>query len=207
MISVALVDDHAFIRDGIRRNLDRDPQIEIVAEAASIAEAKAMIAHTQPQVVVLDIRLGDGNGLDLCRDLIDTGNPPKVVILSMYGEPGRVTASRQAGASAFVVKDAPARELLNAIRDVAAGRQRFPDLAPGGAASPPPTLTAREQEVLELLADGLGVSGISKRLFISESTTKTHVGKIYAKLGATNRAQALMTAIKEGLLSDPSTRF
>jgi DNA-binding NarL/FixJ family response regulator len=200
MIRVALVDDHALIRDGVRRNLERDSEIHIVAEAASIAEARAAIAHRHPDVVVLDIRLGDGSGLDLCRELASKSPAPAVVVLSMYAEPARVEAAQRAGASAFVGKDAPASKLSATVRAVAAGQQSFPTRDPRELGSGVPSLTPREHEVLQLLADGLGVSLISKRLFISESTTKTHVAKIYAKLGATNRAQALMTAIREGLI-------
>ena len=199
MIRVALVDDHALIRDGIRRNLERDPEIEIVAEAGSASEARAIIAYKRPDVVVLDIKLGDGNGIDLCREIKARQPAPAVVILTMYGEAARVDAAKGAGASAFVGKDAPASELAAVVHAVAEGAERFPDGATGKAGART-HLTTREQEVLDLLAVGLGVAQISRRLFISESTTKTHVAKIYAKLGATNRAQALVTAVKEGLV-------
>jgi len=207
MIRVALVDDHALIRDGVRRTLERDAQIDIVAEAGSMREARVVIAHVRPEVVVLDIRLGDGNGIDLCRELTSATQAPAVIILTMYAEPARVEAAKQAGASALVGKDAPSSELAATIHAVANGGQRFPAVDAGRGNSDAPSLTPREQEVLQLLADGLGVSQISKRLFVSESTTKTHVAKIYTKLGATNRAQALMTAIREGLIANHVSDF
>jgi DNA-binding NarL/FixJ family response regulator len=124
----------------------------------------------------------------------------------MYGDSEHLLRSKDAGASAFVSKDAPAADVVTAIRQAAARPDDF--MADGLAEAlaqqskgQGTTLTKREQEVLGLLADGLGVAGISKRLYISESTTKTHVAKIYAKLGASNRAQALMTAIRKGLVS------
>jgi len=207
MIRVALVDDHALIRDGVRRTLERDAQIDIVAEAGSMREARVVIAHVRPEVVVLDIRLGDGNGIDLCRELTSATQAPAVIILTMYAEPARVEAAKQAGASALVGKDAPSSELAATIHAVSNGGQRFPAVDAGRGNSDAPSLTPREQEVLQLLADGLGVSQISKRLFVSESTTKTHVAKIYTKLGATNRAQALMTAIREGLIANHVSDF
>ena len=207
MIRVALVDDHDLIRDGLRRNLERDPEIDIVAEAASYVEARVVLTRTRPDIAVIDIRLGDGNGIDLCRELTADGSRTSVVILSMYADESRIDAARKAGASAFVGKDAPAGELTSTIHAVRAGEQRFPHINTLNADDDRVQLTPRESEVLGLLADGLGVAQISKRLFISESTTKTHVAKIYTKLGATNRAQALMTAIKEGLISSGDTDF
>lgn len=208
MIRVVVVDDHALIRDGLTRNLDRAADIEIVGEAGTISEARAVIRHQDPDVVVLDIRLTDGNGIDLCSELSTQADGPAVVILSMYAEPARIEAARAAGAAAFIGKDAPVADLAEAVRDVATGRQRFPATSQAhGDGSAVASLTPRERDVLALLAQGLSVSQISGRLFISESTTKTHVAKIYSKLGAANRAQALMTAVRVGLVTAPQDDF
>lgn len=206
MISVMLVDDHALIREGLRRAVDRAGDMTVVGEAQSIKEAMAVAEHVKPDVAVVDVRLPDGNGIDLCRDLRDRDPARGVVVLTMYGDSDHLLRSKDAGASAFVSKDAPAGDVVTAIRQAAARPDDF--MADGLAEAlaqqskgQGTQLTPREQEVLGLLADGLGVAGISKRLYISESTTKTHVAKIYAKLGASNRAQALMTAIRRGLVS------
>jgi DNA-binding NarL/FixJ family response regulator len=207
VISVVLVDDHPLVREGIRRAIDRTEDLTLVGEAQSMKEALAVVPHTSPDVVVVDVRLPDGNGIDLCQRLRDEDPARAVVVLTMYGDSDHVRRAREAGASNFVTKGAPAREVIAAIRRAASQPDKFfaagitealPTAERGGARA----LTDREREVLTLLAEGLGVSGISKRLYISESTTKTHMAKVYAKLGVSNRAQALMTAIRQGLV-DP----
>jgi DNA-binding NarL/FixJ family response regulator len=205
-ITVALVDDHELIRQGLRRAFDRAEDLEVVGEAGSIADARSLIAETAPQVVVLDIRLGDGNGLELARELRQEHELMGIVMLSMYGGDEYLFGALDAGASAFVPKDAPASDVVAAARHARATPLTFsaPNLGaamqrrlnPSG-----PKLSPREREVLGLLAEGLGVAEISARLYISPSTTKTHVGKVYEKLGASNRAQALMTALRMGLIS------
>lgn len=178
----------------------------VVGEAGSVSEALAVANHVTPDVCVVDVRLPDGNGIDLCQQLRDEDPARGVVVLTMYGDSEHMLRSRDAGASTFVSKDAPAPDVIAAVRHAA---ERPDDFMAAGLAEAlanrdsrdEQSLTPREREVLDLLAEGLGVSGISKRLYISESTTKTHVAKIYAKLGASNRAQALMTAIRKGLVS------
>ena len=207
MIKVVLIDDHALIRDGLRRAIDRAEGLTVVGEAASVAEGLSVVNHFSPEVVVIDVRLPDGDGVELCRELRDLDPARGLVILTMYGGDQQLLSAQNAGASAFVAKSAPARDVIAAIRHAAESPDKY--MADGLAAalsrsrdSGTPKLTSREREVLDLLAEGLGVAAISRRLFISESTTKTHVAKIYGKLGATNRAQALMTAIRMGLIRD-----
>lgn len=201
-----LVDDHALIREGLRRAIERAEGMTVVGEAGSKGEALAVANHAGPDVCVVDVRLPDGNGIDLCRQLRDEDPARGVVVLTMYGDAEHMLKSRDAGASTFVSKDAPAPEVVTAVRHAAAKPDEFvaaglAEALASKAAGDDLSLTPREKEVLGLLAEGLGVAGISKKLFISESTTKTHVAKIYAKLGASNRAQALMTAIRKGLVS------
>jgi DNA-binding NarL/FixJ family response regulator len=210
MIRVMLVDDHVLIREGLRRAVERAEGMSVVGEAQTVREAQAVARHTTPDVAVVDVRLPDGNGIDLCRELRDEDPARGVVVLTMYGDSDHLLRSRDAGASNFVSKDAPASEVIAAIRHAAARPDEF--VAAGMAEaladrdrSGGTSLTPREQEVLQLLAEGLGVAGISRKLYISESTTKTHVAKIYAKLGASNRAQALMTAIRKGLVKGHSS--
>jgi DNA-binding NarL/FixJ family response regulator len=204
--TVLLVDDHELIRHGLRRAFERDPDFTVVGEAGSVAEALAVIRSTEPEVVIMDVRLPDGNGLDAVKKLRAAGETMGIVILTMYAGDEQLFGALEAGASSFVNKDAPAEEVLAAARHAATSPGSFSadgladamkrKMAPSG-----PALSPREREVLKLLADGLAVSGIAKTLFISESTTKTHISKLYEKLGAANRAQALMTALRLGLIS------
>jgi DNA-binding NarL/FixJ family response regulator len=204
--TVLLVDDHELIRHGLRRAFERDPDFEVVGEAGSVAEALAVIRATAPEVVIMDVRLPDGNGLDAVKKLRAAGETMGIVILTMYAGDDQLFGALEAGASSFVNKDAPAEEVLAAARHAAASPSSFSasDLAdamrrkmtPSG-----PALSPREKEVLKLLYDGLAVSGIAKKLFISESTTKTHISKVYEKLGAANRVQAVRAALDMGLIS------
>ena len=207
-ISVLLVDDHELIREGLRRALERETGIEVVAEAASVAEGIAMGRKAEPTVAIVDLRLPDGNGLDVVRALREQSADMGIVVLTMYAGDNQLFDALDAGASAFVPKSAPAEEIVAAARHAASAPRSFTsaDLAEAmkRRTSPQgPQLSPREREVLQLLADGMGVSQISRQLFISDSTTKTHISKLYDKLGAGNRAQALMTALRLGLLEAP----
>jgi DNA-binding NarL/FixJ family response regulator len=208
-ISVLLVDDHQLIRDGLRRAFDRSTDFEVVGEASSIAEAYTALTKLQPRVVIFDVRLPDGSGLDAVRRAREQDPDLGIVVLTMYAGDDQLFGALDAGASAFVPKDAPADDVVVAARHAAGSPRSFtaPDLAdamrrrmsPSG-----PQLSPREREVLDLLAEGLGVSQISRRLFISDSTTKTHISKLYEKLGAGNRAQAIMAALRLGLIEAPT---
>ena len=208
-ITVMLTDDHELIREGLRRAFEREEDLEVVAEAASVAEAIAVGCKITPDVAIVDLRLPDGNGLDIVRALRSHSIDMGIVVLTMYAGDTQLFDALEAGASAFVPKSAPAEEIVAAARHAAAAPQSFTsaDLADAmkRRMSPQgPQLSPREREVLVLLADGLGVAQISRKLFISASTTKTHISKLYEKLGAANRAQALMTALKLGLLAQPN---
>ncbi|MEO8329319.1 MAG: response regulator transcription factor, partial [Candidatus Nanopelagicales bacterium] len=207
-IRVLLVDDHELIRQGLRRAFERSEDFEVVGEAESIARAKDLLSSQAPDVVIFDVRLPDGSGLDATREAREASPDMGIVVLTMYAGDEQLFGALDAGASAFVPKDAPADDVVAAARHAARSPRSFsaPDLAeamkrrmsPSG-----PQLSPREKEVLGLLADGLGVAQISRRLFISESTTKTHISKLYEKLGAGNRAQAIMAALRLGLIKAP----
>ncbi len=205
-ITVLLVDDHQLIREGLRRAFDRAGDVEVVGEAATIAEAVDALNRLSPDVLVTDVKLPDGDGIALAERARRSAPSMGVVVLTMYAGDDKLFAALDAGASAFVGKDAPAEEVVAAARHAAVNPRAFTarDLAdamqrrmnaPSG-----PKLSPREREVLELLVDGLAISQISRRLFISESTAKTHVANIYEKLGAGNRAQAVMAAVRLGLV-------
>ncbi len=204
-ISVLLVDDHELIRQGLRRAFERDGDFEVAGEAGTLSDARRLLTLMSPDVVILDVRLPDGNGLEACRKVRADNPEIGIVILTMYAGDDQLFEALEAGASAFVPKNAPSEDVVAAARHAASSPRSFTAndlneamkrrLSPSG-----PQLSPREREVLGLLADGLGVAQISRQLYISESTTKTHISKLYEKLGAGNRAQALMTALKLGLL-------
>lgn len=205
---VLLVDDHDLIREGLRRAFDRTDDLVVVAEAGGVQDATQALLDHEVDVLVTDLGLPDGQGLDLVRTARAGSTTMGIVVLTMYSGDDQVIGAMEAGASAFVTKDASADEVVAAARHAASSPKSFAaeDLAAvmsrRMAAPTGPRLSPRESEVLALLVDGLAVGQISKRLFISESTTKTHVSKIYEKLGASNRAQAVMAAVRLGLVSD-----
>lgn len=209
---VLLVDDHELIRQGLRRAFDRNSEFTVVDEASSVSQALSLANKAKPDVVVCDIRLPDGSGLDVVRALRKQRADIGLVVLTMYAGDEHLFEALEAGASAFVPKDAPADDVVAAARHAAISPSNFtaPDLAEAMrrrmSAAAGPALSPREAEVLALLAEGLGVAPISRRLYISESTTKTHISKIYDKLGAANRAQAIMKAIQAGLIKADSKR-
>ncbi len=207
--TVVIVDDHELIRQGLRRAFERTEDFSVVGEAGSVAAALELIASVQPDVVVFDVRLPDGSGLDAARQVRQQRPDTGIVVLTMYAGDDQLFGALEAGASAFVPKDAPAEDVISAARHAAVSPLAFTasDLAGAMQRRMTPTgpqLSPREREVLTLLAQGLGVAAISKQLFISESTTKTHISKVYEKLGAGNRAQALMTAMRLGLIANPA---
>ena len=207
--TVLLVDDHDLIRQGLSRAFERQGDFEVVGQAASIAEGEDLAKTLGPDVVVTDVRLPDGTGLDLVRTLRLTNDEIGLVVLTMYAGDEQLFAALEAGASAFVAKDAPADDVIAAARHASVSPRSFTaaNLADAMRRKMSPTgpqLSPRETEVLGLLAEGLGVTAIARQLFVSESTAKTHISKIYEKLGAANRAQAIMNAIRAGLLSDGS---
>jgi DNA-binding NarL/FixJ family response regulator len=201
------VDDHELIRQGLARAFERAADFTVVGEAGSVGQAKDLARDLSPDIVVTDVRLPDGTGLDLVRHLRGASEEIGIVVLTMYAGDDQLFGALEAGASAFVAKDSPSDDVIAAARHASVSPRSFTaaDLAEAMRRRLTPTgpqLSARESEVLRLLADGLGVAAISRQLFVSESTAKTHISKIYEKLGAANRAQAIMIAIRSGLLSD-----
>jgi DNA-binding NarL/FixJ family response regulator len=204
---VLLIDDHDLIRQGLARAFEGQDDFVVAGQAASVAEGLRQFGTLQPDVVITDVRLPDGTGFELVRELRGQGFDLGIVVLTMYAGDEQLFAALEAGASAFVAKDAPADEVVAAARHAMVSPRSFAaaDLAgamrrrmtPAG-----PQLTARESEVLSLLAQGNSVAAIARSIFVSESTAKTHISKIYEKLGASNRADAIMKAVRSGLLAD-----
>ncbi|RYC05300.1 response regulator transcription factor [Nocardioides zhouii] len=208
--TVLLVDDHELIRQGLARAFERDEDMTVVGQAGSLQEGVAAWESLRPDVVVTDLQLPDGHGLDVVRAIRATSDTTGVVVLTMHAGDDHIFAAMEAGASAFVGKDTRAAEVVSAAKHAAVAPRTF--LCAGlsqavmrRATSPaPPKLSGREAEVLSLLADGLGTGEIAGSLYMSESTAKTHITHIYQKLGAANRAQALVTAMRMGLLDHAS---
>lgn len=209
-VTVLLVDDHELIRAGLAAAFSRDPGTRVVAQAGTVAEALAAYDATRPQVVVTDLQLPDGTGLDVVRRLREVGDEVGLVVLTMHSGDDQIFAAMETGASGFVGKDAPASEVvktaLHAARSprtfVCAGLAQAMVRRMSGEST---RLSEREHQILVLLADGAAAQQVGRALHISESTAKTHIAKIYQKLGATNRAQAVVTAMRIGLLSSVSS--
>lgn len=205
-ISVMLVDDHELIRTGLAGVFDLQPDMHVVGQAGSVREALARFAELRPDVVVTDLQLGDGTGLDIVRQLRRDHDDVGLIVLTMHSGDDQIFAAMEAGASGFVGKDAPSTEVVKAARHAHVSPRSFICSGLVGAmmrrgATESTRLTDREHEVLVLLADGLGAAQIGAQLYMSESTAKSHIARIYQKLGAANRAQALVTAMRIGLLS------
>ena len=212
-ISILLVDDHELIRSGLGAVLDLEPDMDVVGTAGSVAEAITAFDRLQPKVVVADLQLQDGTGLDIVRTVRKRNDTTGLIVLTMHSGDDQIFAAMQAGASGFVGKDAPATEVIKAARHAAVSPKAFVCAGLVGAmmrrrSGEMTSLTEREHDVLLLLAEGLNAAAIGAKLYLSESTTKSHIARIYQKLGAANRAQALVTAMRIGLLSivQPSAR-
>ncbi len=202
--TVLLVDDHPLVRDGVAHLL-RDGGLDVVGEASSLTEGTRMTEALQADVLVVDVSLGDGSGLELVAHVRSTRPAMGIVVLTMHDDDDTLLRALDAGASALVLKTSTSEEVLAMVRRAAAAPQSFAAVGLADAlrrrsTQVRPSLTSREVEVLQRLAVGDSVSGMASRLFMSESTVKTHIAKLYAKLGAHNRASAVMAAIKFGLV-------
>ena len=203
---VLLVDDHDLIRDGLMGVFALEPHMQVVGTAKTVATALQKYDELRPDVVVTDLQMQDGTGLDVVREVRKNGGNAGVVVLTMHSGDEQIFAAMEAGASAFVGKDAPSTEVVKAARHAAVSPRSFlcaglTDAMLRRATAVATQLTGREHDVLKLLADGLSAAEIGARIHLSESTVKSHLAKIYQKLGVTNRAQALVTAMRIGLLS------
>ena len=215
-IRVAIVDDQALVRRGFALVLDHQPDIEVVAEAGNGLEAIAVTREHRPDVVLMDIRMPEMDGLAATADILDHADwPLKVIILTTFDPDEYVYRALQAGASGFILKDIPPEQLAPAIRTVAdggalldptitrrfIGRFAHTIAADTATAQRLGTLTDREREVLIELAKGANNAEISETLYIGAATVKSHVSNILAKLGLRDRAQAVVFAYESGLIT------
>ena len=205
-ISLLLVDDHPVVRDGLRGILTSDPEFDVVGEAADGAEALAGAAAARPDVILMDLRMPGVGGVAAIRSLAEAGIPARVLVLTTYDSDSDVVPALEAGATGYLLKDAPREELVRAIRSAARGDAI---LAPSVAsrlvsqlrAPEQATLSDRELEVLRLVAQGETNRGVAARLFSSEATVKTHLLHIYTKLDVNDRAAAVGAAYERGLIT------
>ncbi|WP_441247108.1 response regulator [Kitasatospora sp. McL0602] len=207
MIRVLLVDDHPVVRRGLRAMVDDLPELEAVGEAADGAEALRVLEAlpARPDVVLMDLQMGTGmHGVEATRRITALPDPPAVLILTTYSTDADILAAVEAGATGYLLKDAPPEEVAAAVRAAARGETVLaPPVAArllGRVRAGRPTLSPRETEILGLLAEGLANRQISKRLFISEATVKTHLVHIYDKLGVDSRTAAIASGLTSGLI-------
>ncbi|MCX5204088.1 response regulator transcription factor [Streptomyces sp. NBC_00237] len=211
MITLLLVDDHPVVRDGLRGMFAEAPGFEVLGEAESGPRGVELATALRPDVVLMDLRMPGGGGVAAIAELTRRGLPSKVLVLTTYDTDTDTLPAIEAGATGYLLKDAPREELFTAVRAAAEGRTvlspavatrlvtqvRKPAPAAGTSASP---LSAREREVLALVAKGTSNREIARILFVSEATVKTHLTHLYAKLGVNDRAAAVATGYERGIL-------
>jgi DNA-binding NarL/FixJ family response regulator len=218
---IALVDDQAMVRQGLRMILEAEPGLTVVGEAADGLEAVELVPRARPDIVLMDVRMPRLDGIEACRRIREAadGALPYVLMLTTFDLEDYVYAALRAGASGFLLKDAPAEQLVDAIEVVARGDALLAPqvtrlLIEEVARRPGPTpeavpgidkLTERELEVLRLMARGLSNAEIASELYLGEATVKTHVGRVLAKLGARDRVQAVVAAYESGVV-EPGVR-
>ncbi|HEY6379957.1 MAG TPA: response regulator transcription factor [Candidatus Dormibacteraeota bacterium] len=212
MIRVLLADDQPLVRAGLRTIFEEEPDIQVAAEAADGLEAIALTARARPDVVLMDVRMPNLDGIAATRRIAAGGAAPRIVILTTFDLDEYVYEALKAGACGFLLKDAPADDLVRAVRVAAAGdallapsvtRRLIARFSGRGVSHTPAnlaSLTDREREVLLLLARGLSNSEIAQRLFLSETTVKTHVAHLLDKLELRDRVQAVVLAYESGLV-------
>jgi DNA-binding NarL/FixJ family response regulator len=200
-VRVLLVDDHEVVRRGLRDLLDTEDDVSVVAEAGGVDEALARARETRPDVAVVDMRLPDGDGLALCRGLGEMDPAPRCLVLTAFDDEQALVGAINAGASGYLLKQVRGQDLVNAVREVAAGHSLLDPVTTGKvldrlrrSTEQGPTeleeLTEQERRVLELIGEGLANRQIAERLFLAEKTVKNYVTSVLAKLGMERRTQA-----------------
>ncbi|MET0448459.1 MAG: response regulator transcription factor [Aeromicrobium sp.] len=206
-IRVFLLDDHEMVRTGLRKLLESGGDIEIVGEAATAASAIARIPALKPDVAILDARLPDGGGIEVCRQIRSSEPSVKAIILTSYDDDEALFGAIMAGAAGYILKQVTGQDLLSAVRHVAAGGSLLDPsltakvmerLREGGPGEPEElkSLTPQERRILELVAEGLTNKQIGERLFLAEKTIKNYMSNILAKLGLVSRTQAAVFATR-----------
>ncbi|WP_340681344.1 response regulator transcription factor [Amycolatopsis coloradensis] len=212
---VFLVDDHEIVRRGLADLLGNEPDIEIAGEAASVSEALARIPQSDADIAVLDVRLPDGTGIELCRDLLSTEPELRCLMLTSYADDEALFTAIMAGASGFVLKQVLGNDLVSAIRTIAGGGSLLDSRTTAALMNrirrerdqndPTSTLSEQERTVFDLIGEGLTNREIGERMFLAEKTVKNYVSRILAKLGIQRRTQAavLATELKRTAATSP----
>jgi DNA-binding NarL/FixJ family response regulator len=213
LIGVLLVDDQELVRSGLRRILRRKDGFDVVGECADGSEVPAAVATGRPDVVVMDLRMRDVDGIEATRRLRTDPDAPPVLVLTTFDDDELLSGALRAGASGFMLKDSPAEDLIRAVRTVADGNALLDPAVtgrvldayragPGNGTGPDPEqLTSRELDVLRLIGRGLSNGEIARELVISEVTVKSHIGRIFTKLDLRDRAAAIVYAFDRRLVS------
>jgi DNA-binding NarL/FixJ family response regulator len=213
-IRIVIADDQALVRTGFRMILEAEPDLHVVVEAKDGAEAIEATRHTRPDIVLMDIRMPTIDGLEATRRLMQSAHPPRVLMLTTFDLDEYIFDALHAGASGFLLKDVPPEQLIAGIRTVHEGEsllaptvtrrliQAFVRDHPPSPQPPPQLadLTARELDILNLVARGLSNAEIAEQLVVSNATVKTHVGRVLAKLGLRDRVQAVVLAYETGII-------
>jgi DNA-binding NarL/FixJ family response regulator len=208
MIRVLLADDHAVVRQGLKTFLDLQEDIEVVAEAGDGAAAVDAAARTEPDVILLDLVMPVLDGVGALRALRERDSAARVIVLTSFGDDDKLFTALRAGAAGYLLKDVEPSELVRAIRSAHAGQsplspaiatRMVEEVAQGGTVAPG-ELTPRELDVLTLIARGRSNKVIARELGVAEKTVKTHVSHILGKLGLTDRTQAALYAVRQGLV-------
>ncbi|MGW2473697.1 response regulator [Streptomyces sp. NPDC001665] len=208
VITLIVVDDHPVVRDGLRGMFASAPEFRVLGEAADGVEGVEMVFRLDPDVVLMDLRMPGGGGVAAITELTRRGARSKVLVLTTYDTDSDTLPAIEAGATGYLLKDAPREELFTAVRAAAEGRtvlspavaSRLVSAVRAPAAPGNDTLSAREREVLALVARGTSNREIAAELFISEATVKTHLTHLFAKLGVKDRAAAVATGYDRGIL-------
>ena len=212
VVRVALCDDHAVVRSGLRRILEAEADLEVVGEAGSVKEAVALAADSRPDVIVMDVGLPDGSGINATAEVLRVSPATRVLVLTVHDDIAYLRRAFEAGAVGYLVKEAADIELVLAVRQVASGKQYVhpalgaallaPDASPARVGGPGGELSDRELEVLRMIALGLTNAEIGERLYVSVRTIETHRSHIHEKLNVRNRAELVRRARAAGLLED-----
>jgi len=201
-LRIVLVEDQTVVREGLRQLMESDPELKVVGEAATVADAVALAGRLRPDVILLDLKLPDGSGLDAARQILKGSDPPAIIVLSTYGDAALVKSALALGASGYIPKTASFAEIASAVRTAAQGGVVIhPSLAGKLAGRGDEELREEEIAMLRLLAEGASYAEIGLRLYLSERTVRRHMNLLFEKMGVQNRTQAVAEAMRRGVLN------
>ena len=215
MIKVAIVDDHELVRRGLKDLIESDPELSVISQAGNVYDGYQVVSSTKPDVAILDVRLPDGNGVELCREIKSHSPEIKVIMLTSYADDEALLGAILAGACGYVLKDINGDLLLDSIKQVAAGESILDEHAAdrvrerlrkvGSPAAEISELSEQERKIITYIGDGLTNRQIAEQMFIAEKTVKNYVSSVLSKLSLENRAQAASLATRVGMRPDSNS--